>query len=99
MFSTLLYYIVTFVLNLASTLLTPLESLVFQYAPTLTHVLQLINSFIDFIINLIPWVLSWFNIPGYILGVCCDLVIGSIFLKVAVHGIKLGLAWYDILKP
>lgn len=98
MWSTLLYYILKFFLELVQLVLTPIENLIAQYVPATSNVVALLNDFIDLIINFFPWIMSWFNIPGFVLGFIVDMIFSITVLKIFLHSVKVAIAWYNALK-
>lgn len=91
--------IFNFVFSLISIILLPIDTLISSAFPSFSEVLTSFGNFVTNILGVIPWVLSWFNIPISLLAFVCYYVIAKMTTSVAVHEIKLLLAWYRKLVP
>lgn len=91
--------ILNFVFGLISILLTPIDTLISSSFPSFTQILTDFGNFITQILGVIPWVLSWFNIPVALLAFVAYYAISKITVSIVVHEIKLILAWYRKLVP
>lgn len=90
--------VLSFVSGLLSLVLLPIDTLISQYLPDFSEVLANFGLFIDEILGIIPWVLSWFNIPFALLQLVLGWAISKILLLLGTHIFKLTLAWWRTLK-
>lgn len=91
--------IFNFVFSLISTLLSPIDTLISSAFPSFSDILTSFGTFITNVLGVIPWVLSWFNIPMALLSFISYYFIAKLTTSVAIHEIKLILAWYRKLVP
>lgn len=82
-----------------NTLLAPIDTLINTYLPSFSAVLQNFSSFINTILGFFPWILSWFHIPTLLLEFVVGYYIAKLTISVAVHELKIILAWYRKLMP
>lgn len=90
--------VLSFVSGLLSLILAPIDVLIETAIPSFADVLDSFGSFIDQILGIIPWVLSWFNIPMALLTMTLVWLISKIGLLLATHTTKIILAWWRTLK-
>lgn len=99
MVNALLKGLLNFIISLISVVMAPLDTALNTLLPSFSDVLTLFGNFIDRILSIIPWALSWFHIPTALLSFVCLYLIAKITISVGVHEIKLALAWYRKLMP
>lgn len=88
-----------FIIAMISLLMAPLDNALNTLLPSFSDALTLFGNFIDRILSIIPWALSWFNIPVALLTFVCAYLVSKITISTMVHEIKLALAWYRKLMP
>lgn len=99
MINKILQGMLSFIISLVSVLMAPLDSALNTLLPQFSDVLTMFGNFIDRILSIIPWVLSWFNIPVALLTFVCAYIVAKITISMGVHELKLALAWYRKLMP
>lgn len=90
--------VLSFVNGLLGLILAPVDTLISQFLPDFSQVLTDFGYFIDEILGIIPWVLSWFNIPMALLTLALVWAISKIGLLLGTHMLKVTLAWWRTLK-
>lgn len=95
----LLTGLINFVINLVSVILLPLDTALNNLLPSFSNALTLFGNFIDNILNIIPWVLSWFHIPYELLVFVCGYIVAKSTISLMVHELKIALAWYRKIMP
>lgn len=90
--------VLSFVSGLLTMLLSPIDTLIETALPDFSNVLSDFSLFIDEILGIIPWVLSWFNIPMYLLTLALTWLISKLLLLLGTHTFKIMLAWWRTLK-
>ena len=91
--------LLNFVIFIIGVLVSPIDSLINSTLPQFSDLLTNFGSLIDKLLEVIPWVLSWFHIPGYFIVFICSYLIAKLTMSVVVHEIKLILAWYRKIMP
>ncbi|MBE6146984.1 MAG: hypothetical protein E7168_01470 [Firmicutes bacterium] len=99
MINAILTGIFKLVIVLVETLLTPIDLIINNALPSVADGISYVNSFIDYILSFIPWVCSWFNFPQLFIDLVIAYFTFKLTVPLAVHTIKLALAWYDKIKP
>lgn len=99
MFNALLKGIFNMVIGLVQTLLSPIDLLLANTLPAFNQVLVGFGNFLTYILRFIPWVLSWFHIPTFLLTFLVYYIIAKITISQAIHLVKLALAWWRTLVP
>lgn len=99
MINSILKGLLSFIISLISVVMAPLDSALNTLLPQFSDVLTMFGNFIDRILSIIPWALSWFNIPIALLSFVCAYLIAKITISSMVHEVKLALAWYRKLMP
>lgn len=74
---------------------TPINNVINEYLPQLSNVFTLLNQFIDFIIDIIVWVVSWFNFPPYFLTFLIGYYVFKLTVPLLIHNLKILAAWWD----
>lgn len=99
MINAILKGIFKLIISLVSLLLTPIDSLINSAFPSIADGIGYINSFLDYIGGIIPYVLSWFHLPTAFVTLVVGYITFKLTLPLAIHTIKLAIKWYDKLKP
>lgn len=79
-------------------LVAPIDALISQYLPSVSDALTSFGNFINGILQIIPWVLSYFKIPAFILYTLITWLVAKILINYGVHTFKMVLAWWRTLK-
>lgn len=87
------------VITLVGILLYPIDYAINSTFPSFTEVLTGFGNFLDQILLSIPWILSWFHIPQFLLAFICSYFIGKLTVSLVVHELKIALAWYRKIMP
>lgn len=77
-------------------LTSPLDYAIDEFFPSVSQLLDLFNSFVDWVIDFFPWILSWFHIPKAIVVISCLLIIGYTMVVISSNFIKMLLRWWDL---
>lgn len=91
--------LLNFVISLVGVLLMPIDTVINSTLPQFSDLLTQFGSLIDKVLEVIPWVLSWFHIPGFFIIFICQYLIFKLTASVIVHEGKIILAWYRKLMP
>lgn len=87
------------IISIVEVLLLPIDTILNNTLPQFSEVLGLFSNFLNYILSFIPWGLSWFNIPTFVLTFVVLYIIAKLTISSAVHIIKLALAWWRTLMP
>lgn len=98
MINAILNGILTFVSAILTLILSPIDALITSYLPDVSNVISSVATYFSEILSIIPWLLSWFNIPTQLLSVALTWGIAKIMLLLGVHTTKIILAWWRTLK-
>lgn len=74
---------------------TPINNIINEYLPQLDYVFSLLNQFIDFAINILGWVVSWFNFPPGFLTFLIAFYVFKLTVPLLIHNLKILAAWWD----
>lgn len=99
MINTILGALLDLVIFLVNLLLLPIDLLINEYLPSVSVGIQYINDLFDYILQLIPYILSWFNIPPLFIQLVVSYWVFRLTLPYIVHTVKLALAWYNKIIP
>ena len=99
MVNAILRGIFNLVIGLVQNILRPIDLLLANSIPAISDLLTGFGNFLSYILGFIPWVLSWFHIPTFLLTFLVYYLIAKITVSQAVHVVKLAIAWYRALKP
>lgn len=99
MINKLLMGVFKLIISLVNVLLTPIDAVISQFMPGLDNALALVNGFIDWAINLIPWGMSWFGLSSTTITLLVAYFTFELTVPLAVHTMKLAVKWYNNLKP
>ena len=87
------------VIYLVSIILTPLEVALNALIPGLSNALGAVSDFISMISSYVTWGISYTGLTPTTLSIICSLLTASVMIPLTAHAIKLGLKWYNALKP
>lgn len=99
MINAILKGIFSLIISLVNLLLLPIDNLINSALPAVSTGLDYVKNFIDTILGFIPWICSWFNFPTAFLTLIIGYYTFKLTVPLAVHTIKLAIAWYDKIKP
>lgn len=86
------------IIGLVNTLLTPIDSVIAQFLPGLSDVLNAISSFFSYIGQFLNWICSWFHFPSWLITFVIAYYVFKLTVPLAIHTVKLAMGWYDKLK-
>lgn len=98
MIGKLLNGLMSFIISLISTLLSPIDTLISQNMPVLDNALTHINSFFDYIIDIIGYVIDASCLTDVAIGLVVSYYVFSITSTLIAFAIKIGVKWYNALK-
>lgn len=84
--------ILQYVVNIVT---TPINSLISTYFPQISSGFDYINDFFDMILGLIPWIMSWFNLPDLFIELIIGYWVFKLTVPYLVHAVKIAVAWWD----
>lgn len=90
--------VLNIVIGLVNIILYPIDLLISKYLPTLSNLIDYVNSFIDILINNISWVIDSLCLPNSIIIIITDYIIFKLTFPYFVWFIKLAIKWYNNLK-
>lgn len=91
--------IFSLVITLVEVLLLPIDLVINSALPGVAEALGHVQSFFNYILQFIPWILSWFNFPTWFITFIVAYWVFKLTVPLAVHTVKLALSWYDKIKP
>lgn len=91
--------IFSLVISLVEVLLYPIDLVINSALPGVSDALGYVSTFFNYILQFIPWILSWFNLPSVFITFVVAYWVFKLTVPLAVHTVKLALAWYDKIKP
>jgi len=99
MINAILKGIFSLVISLVSLLLTPIDLAINAALPSVSDALTYVGNFFSYILGFFPWILSWFNMPSWFVTLVVAYWTFKLTVPLAIHTVKLALAWYDKIKP
>lgn len=99
MINAILKGIFTLVIKLVSLLLLPIDTAINAALPGVASALNYVSNFFTYILQFVPWILSWFNLPSIFITFVVGYWTFKLTVPLAIHTVKLALAWYDKIKP
>lgn len=90
--------IMNLIMGLVNVLLSPIDLLISQFLPDLGNGFSAINSFLDYCIQYIGWVIDFTGIPSSCIGLIVSYYTFKLTVPIIVATIKLAIQWYDKLK-
>lgn len=99
MINKILMGIISLIITLVNTLLSPIDSLISSALPGLDDAFTLIGNLLSLLTDTIPWVMSWLGLNQTIRGLVVAYFTFILTIPFVVHTIKLAIRWYDKLKP
>ena len=98
MINAILTGIFNLVIGLVNVILSPIESIISNYIPSLDNAFSMVSLLFDNLVNFIPWVISWTGLNSTILGLIVSYFTFRLTVPFLVHTVKLAISWYDKLK-
>lgn len=99
MINSILKGIFSLIIALVNLILVPIDTLINSAFPSIADAITQINNFFNYILSLIPYILSWFHLPIAFITLIVGYYTFKFTLPLAIHTIKLAIKWYDKLKP
>lgn len=99
MINAILKGIFSLAIGLVNLLLSPIDSIISQFFPTITQGLNYVSSFFSWLSNIIPWAMSWMGIDSAIVTLLVGYYTFKLTVPLMVHTVKLAIKWYDKIKP
>lgn len=90
--------ILSVVLYLVNLLLVPIDNLILQYLPGLSTAFNLINSFIDKLIEYVSFVISYTGLNSTVILIIIDIYVFVYTVPLIIHGTKLAIKWFKTLR-
>lgn len=91
--------LISLVIQFVGVLLTPIDTLVASYLPSISSALIAIQNFLSYCISAIGWVISSLGIPSSVISLLITYYSFSLVVPLLVHGVKLAIKWYRTLMP
>lgn len=86
------------VIKLVNLLLKPIDLIIDEALPSVATGIDYINGFLNYILQFIPWVSSWFNLPQAFITLVIGYYTFKLTVPFAIKTVKLAISWYDKLK-
>lgn len=99
MINALLNGIISLIIGLVGTLLSPIDLIIEKALPSLDTALNSINSFFNYIEWYIVWAADWTFLSFEIRSIIVAYFTFILTVPLAVSTIKLAIKWYEKLKP
>ena len=99
MINNILNGIFDFVLYTVNVILFPINHFIEQSMPGLDSAMDYIGNFFTYIGNIIPFVISYFGLNQELLTLIVAYLTFKITLPITAFPFKLGIKWYNALKP
>ena len=90
-------FILALIQRIITIAFTPINTIVQNYFPDLTSALNYITSFFNHLKQYSAFIMSYTGLSDVVIQIIVTLFIASILIPFAVHGIKLGLKWWEEL--
>lgn len=87
------------VISLVNLLLSPIDSLIAKFLPSLSSGIDKVSAFFNWVAGLIPWGISWFGFDDAVISLFVAYMTFELTVPILIHTIKLALKWYNKLKP
>lgn len=99
MINAILLGLLNFFSSLISVFLSPLDNIIYNLLPDFNELIVNFNLFLARILEVIPWALSWFHIPSYLLNFIVLYYIFKVSITFVANRLKLILSWWHRLVP
>lgn len=99
MINAILKGIFSLVISLVNMLLSPIDYAINEYLPSVADGLNYVADFFTYMLRFIPFISSWLNLPQIFIELVIAYWTFKLTVPLAVHTVKLALAWYDKIKP
>lgn len=87
--------IVVFLVNI---LLYPIDALISSMIPSLDYAFTIVNDFISKLIKYVGFVISYTGLTATTINVIISLAVFIYSAPILVHGIKLSVKWFKVLR-
>lgn len=91
--------LISLVSSFVGVLLSPIDSLVANYLPSINSALTAIQNFLAYCVSAIGWVISALGIPSTVISLIITYYSFALVVPLLVHGVKLAIKWYRALMP
>lgn len=98
MINAILTGIFNLVIGLVNVILSPIDSLISTYIPTLDSAFSMVAQLFENLVNFIPWVISWTGLNSTVIGLIVSYFTFRLTVPFLIHTVKLAISWYDKLK-
>lgn len=88
-----------FLMNLISLILTPIDSLITQYIPSLSNALTSVANFFSWLVQFVNWALSWLPLSADTWSFIVAVLIFRLTVPLLVDTVKLVVRWWHALAP
>lgn len=99
MINKILMGIFNLIIGLVSVLLAPIDAIISAALPSLADGLDMVSNFFNWVSGLIPWGVSWLGFNSIVIALFVAFMTFKLTVPLAIHTVKLALAWYNKLKP
>ena len=90
--------LLSFIAELTTFLLIPIDALITQILPDIDSVLSTITNIFNVATDNISFIADMTLLPPFAIYTICDYIIFKITIKFSIFAIKLALSWYRALK-
>lgn len=98
MINALLTGLFDIIISLVNVLLSPIDALISSAFPDIANGLNYVSAFFDYVCSIVPWAMSWFAFPATLIQFFIAYWTFKLTIPLAVHTVKLAIAWYDKIK-
>ena len=89
--------IITILAKIITIAFIPIDTIVSNYMPNLDSALSKVTTFFNYLQNYSSFIMSYTGLNRDVISICITLFVTTITLPTLVHGIKLGLKWWEEL--
>ena len=90
--------ILNLVVSLVNILLYPIDELISSMIPSLDYAFTIVNDFITKLIRYVGFVISYTGLTSSTINVIISLAIFIYSAPILIHGIKLAVKWFRVLR-
>lgn len=90
--------ILNLVVTLVNILLYPIDALISSMIPSLDYAFTVVNDFISKLIKYVGFVISYTGLTATTINVIISLAVFIYSAPILVHGIKLSVKWFKVLR-
>lgn len=99
MINALLKGIMSLIMGLVSTLLSPIDALIAQFLPGLNNAINAIGSMFNYACNMLGFIIDCTGLSNETLSLIVIYFTFKLTVPVLVSGTKQAIKWYNALKP